>query len=302
MTSSWNAEHLELITLNDAVASFSRLFANTVRYHHWHQCLEILYVEEGFGVVIVDNRQYTMRPGRLFFFPPFTLHKIMVDEKAQDSYRRTIIHVDQHAIAKLLRHFPDNHRRLQMLSTRGRPAFVADLAEMHPHIDHLFGLYARAASLSALSTEQIACMLMTLFNMLPPVQEKMTDTSSGIASPVMFWIEENYQKKFSLDALAAELGKSRSYLSRRFHAETGEHIHDYLNTLRLRRACELLLHSALPVSEIAGQVGFAEVTYFISSFKKGIGETPLQYRKNHVSRQQVSGSAPGATVTESGYR
>ena len=126
MTSSWNAEHLELITLNDAVASFSRLFANTVRYQHWHQCLEILYVEEGFGVVIVDNRQYTMRPGRLFFFPPFTLHKIMVDEKAQDSYRRTIIHVDQHAIATLLRHFPENHRRLQALSARGRPAFVAD--------------------------------------------------------------------------------------------------------------------------------------------------------------------------------
>ncbi|MBC1186758.1 helix-turn-helix transcriptional regulator [Kluyvera sichuanensis] len=282
MTSSWNAEHLELITLNDAVASFSRLFANTVRYQHWHQCLEILYVEEGFGVVIVDNRQYTMRPGRLFFFPPFTLHKIMVDEKAQDSYRRTIIHVDQHAIATLLRHFPENHQRLQALSARGRPAFVADLADQHAHIDHLFGLYARMSNASGLSTEQITCMLMTLFNMLPPTQEKMPEAGRGIASSVMFWIEENYRQKFSLDALARELGKSRSYLSRRFHAETGENIHDYLNTIRLRRACELLLHSALPVSEIASQVGFSEVTYFISSFKKGIGETPLRYRKNHV--------------------
>jgi len=285
MTSSWNAEHLELITLNDTVASFSRLFANTVRYHHWHQCLEILYVEEGFGVVIVDNRQYTMRPGRLFFFPPFTLHKIMVDEKAQDSYRRTIIHVDQHAISKFVHPFTENHRRLQALSARGRPAFVADLADIHSHIDHLFSLYASMSSTSGLSTEQIATMLMTLFSMLPHVQEKMAESSNGIATPVMFWIEENYRRKFSLDALAAELGKSRSYLSRRFHAETGEHIHDYLNTLRLRRACELLLHSALPVSEIAGQVGFAEVTYFISSFKKGIGETPLQYRKNHVTRR-----------------
>ena len=283
MTSSLNAEHLELITLNDTVASFSRLFANSVRYPHWHQGLEILYVEEGFGVVIVDNRQYTMRPGRLFFFPPFTLHKIMVDEKAEDSYRRTIIHVDQHAIAKLLQHFPDNHRRLQALSARGRPAFVADLADAHPHIDHLFSLYASAATTSGLSTEQIANMLMTLFSMLPPVQEKMTESAQGIATPVMFWIEENYRQKFSLDALAAELGKSRSYLSRRFHAETGEHIHNYLNTLRLRRACELLRHSALPVNEIAGQVGFSEVTYFISSFKKGIGKTPLQYRKNHLN-------------------
>lgn len=117
----------------------------------------------------------------------------------------------------------------------------------------------------------------------------MAEAARGIASSVMFWIDENYRRKFSLDAMAQELGKSRSYLSRRFHAETGENIHDYLNTIRLRRACELLLHCALPVSEIAGQVGFAEVTYFISSFKKGIGETPLQYRKNHQPQREVSG-------------
>ncbi len=99
------SDHLELITLNDTVVSFSRLFANTVRYHHWHQCLEILYVEEGFGVAIVDNRHYTMRPGRLFFFPPFTLHKVMVDAQAEAIYRRTIIHLDHHAVLKNLRDF-----------------------------------------------------------------------------------------------------------------------------------------------------------------------------------------------------
>lgn len=100
------SDRLELITLNDTVVSFSRLFANTVRYHHWHQCLEILYVEEGFGVAIVDNRHYTMRPGRLFFFPPFTLHKVRVDEQAEAIYRRTIIHLDPHAVLTALRDLP----------------------------------------------------------------------------------------------------------------------------------------------------------------------------------------------------
>jgi AraC-like DNA-binding protein len=37
----------------------------------------------------------------------------------------------------------------------------------------------------------------------------------------------------------------------------------------------------MSVAEVASQVGFADTTWFISSFKKGIGETPLQYRKNH---------------------
>lgn len=269
-------DRLELITLNDTVASFSRLFANTVRYHHWHQCLEILYVEEGFGVAIVDNRHYTMRPGRLFFFPPFTLHKVRVDEQAEAIYRRTIIHLDHHAVLKCLRDFPHTQQRLEKLSRRGSEAWVVDLAHCHSHVDHLFSCYP-----PPMSSESIAGLLISLFAMLPDDRTGAPGSSSGIASQVMFWLDEHFQEKFRLDALAAELGRSRSYVSRKFHAETGEKIHHYLNTLRLRKACECLLHSDASVREIAVRVGFSDVTWFISAFKKGIGETPLQYRKNH---------------------
>lgn len=269
-------DRLELITLNDTVASFSRLFANTVRYHHWHQCLEILYVEEGFGVAIVDNRHYTMRPGRLFFFPPFTLHKVRVDEQAEAIYRRTIIHLDHHAVLKCLRDFPHTQQRLEKLSRRGSEAWVVDLAHCHSHVDHLFSCYP-----PPMSSESIAGLLISLFAMLPDDRTGAPGSSTGIASQVMFWLDEHYQEKFRLDALATELGRSRSYVSRKFHAETGEKIHHYLNTLRLRKACECLLHSDASVREIAVRVGFSDVTWFISAFKKGIGETPLQYRKNH---------------------
>lgn len=269
-------DRLELITLNDTVASFSRLFANTVRYHHWHQCLEILYVEEGFGVAIVDNRHYTMRPGRLFFFPPFTLHKVRVDEQAEAIYRRTIIHLDHHAVLKCLRDFPHTQQRLEKLSRRGSEAWVVDLAHCHSHVDHLFSCYP-----PPMSNESIAGLLISLFAMLPDDRTGAPGSSTGIASQVMFWLDEHYQEKFRLDALATELGRSRSYVSRKFHAETGEKIHHYLNTLRLRKACECLLHSDASVREIAVRVGFSDVTWFISAFKKGIGETPLQYRKNH---------------------
>ncbi|HAZ77207.1 helix-turn-helix domain-containing protein [Pseudescherichia sp.] len=272
------SDYLELITLNDAVVSFSRLFANTVRYHHWHQCLEILYVEEGFGVAIVDNRHYTMRPGRLFFFPPFTLHKVMVDEQAEAIYRRTIIHLDHHAVLKTLRDFPQAQQRLQTLSRRGGPAWVADVAACHSHIDYLFNCYPQP-----MNSESVASLLISLFAMLPADRDGAPGDSRSIASQAMIWLDEHYQHKFSLDALAQELGKSRSYVSRKFHAETGEKIHDYLNTLRLRKACECLLHSDESVRDIAARVGFSDVTWFISSFKRGIGETPLQYRKNHAA-------------------
>lgn len=274
-------EYLELIALNNAVVSFSRLFANTVRYHHWHQCLEVLYVEEGFGVVTVDHKQYTMRPGRMFFFPPFTLHKIFVDEQVRDRYRRTIIHLDQHAVLKVLRDFPLHQQRLQHLSVRGSEAWVIDAADVHTHIDFLFNRYAKLAAQKPLNTEHVACLLLNLFSLLPEDNVNMHDSDTGMASQVMFWLDEHYMHKFSLVTLAQALGKSKSYVSRRFQVETGESILGYLNTLRLRKACEALLHSEASVREIAQKVGFSDVTYFISAFGKGIGETPLQYRKRH---------------------
>ncbi|MDU2812027.1 MAG: AraC family transcriptional regulator [Klebsiella michiganensis] len=281
MAQPLNEERLELITLNDAKASFSRLFANTVRYHHWHQCLEVLYVEEGFGVVIVDHKQYTMRPGRMFFFPPFTLHKIIVDEQAQDRYRRTIIHLDQYALLKGLRDFPYSRQRLHNLTQRAGQSWVVDIADIHPHIDFLFSRYEKLAGDSPLNSEQVSCLLLSLLSMLSEDHPSMSGITDGTASQVMFWLDENYMRKFSLSRLAEELGKSKSYISRRFHQETGESIVNYLNTIRLRKACEALLHSQQSVREIARMVGFSDVTYFISAFGKGIGETPLQYRKRH---------------------
>lgn len=274
-------ESLELIALKGSIVSFSRLFANPVRYHHWHQCLEVLYIEEGYGVVMVGNKQFTLRPGRLFIFPPFTIHKIMVEESARENYRRTIIHVDHHAVLNILKEFPQNQFKLQQLSRRGGEAFVLDVAELHLHIDHLFTRYASLSASGGMSAENVACLLLNLFSMLPEKPIEATEDNMRLSTLVMYWIEEHYQEKFSLERLAAALDKSRSYVSRRFQLETGEMIHDYLTTFRLRKSCEMLLQTSLSVQHIAVQVGYSEVTYFISSFRKGMGVTPLQYRKSH---------------------
>ena len=150
------------------------------------------------------------------------------------------------------------------------------MAHCHSHLDHLFSCYP-----PPMNSERVAGLLIGLFAMLPDDRDGAPGSIAGIASQVMFWLDEHFHEKFRLDELAEELGKSRSYVSRKFHAETGEKIHNYLNTLRLRKACECLLHSNASVREIAARVGFSDVTWFISAFKKGIGETPLQYRKNH---------------------
>ncbi|WP_114194713.1 AraC family transcriptional regulator [Edaphovirga cremea] len=281
MANSPTNEFLELVSLQESAISFSRLFANSVRYHHWHQCLEMLYVEVGYGVIIVDNQQYTMRPGRLFIFPPFKLHKVMVEDSQSEIYRRTIIHLDNKAVAAYLRDFPQHKAQLQRLSHRDSPAYVYDLSDIHHVIDPVFTHYGQIFSSGLYSLENIACLILNLLTFLPESNANHEVADDRLSGKVMQWIEEHYAEKFSLDALAEHLNLSKSYISRRFHQETGEMIHDYLLTYRIRYACELLRKNEMAIHDIARAVGFSVSTYFISSFKNTMGKTPLKYRKEH---------------------
>jgi len=282
MNSSTPNDFLELVSLNERAASFSRLRANSVRYHHWHQCLEILYIEAGYGIIAVNNQQYTMRPGRLFIFPPFKLHKVMVADGQNDRYQRTIIHVDNVVIIHYLRDFPRYQAQLAQLSHRQSAAAVYDIAELHPVIDAIFNKYNDILNFDSCNPENISCLLMQLLTFLPAHNVNSEVLQSSLSAKVMQWIEDNYRGKFNLDTLALHLGLSRSYVSRRFHKETGEPINEYLLTRRIRLACELLRDSRLNVQDISAESGFSDTAYFISSFKKRIGKTPLQYRKGYA--------------------
>ncbi|MCD8082159.1 MAG: response regulator [Clostridiales bacterium] len=88
----------------------------------------------------------------------------------------------------------------------------------------------------------------------------------------------HYAEKVSLEAVAAYVHLNRTYFSHLFHKETGTPFRDYLEQIRIQNACRLLSGSALSMSEIAEQVGFANQNYFTKVFKNTMGVTPSQYR------------------------
>ena len=122
---------LELIALNDTVASFKPPVCQYGALPSLASVSGDPLCGRGLWLAIVDNRHYTHAPRTTVFLPAFTLHKVMVDEQAEAIYRRTIIHLDQHAVLKILRDFPQTRQRLERLSRRGGEAWVADLAHCH---------------------------------------------------------------------------------------------------------------------------------------------------------------------------
>jgi len=84
---------------------------------------------------------------------------------------------------------------------------------------------------------------------------------------------------FGVEELAQAVGMSRSQLYKKLMAVTGKSPLDFVRTLRMKRARQLLDKSQLQISEVAYQVGYNTLKSFTENFKQEYGVTPTDYRK-----------------------
>lgn len=105
----------------------------------------------------------------------------------------------------------------------------------------------------------------------------MSNCSYAIRSAIKY-MNENYSKSINLSDVAKHVGLSSEYLSRLFKEETGIKFIVYLNNIRLKQAVKMLQTSNLKVYEIAEKVGYANLSYFSTVFKKSFGINPFDYK------------------------
>ncbi|ADO47037.1 AraC family transcriptional regulator [[Enterobacter] lignolyticus] len=273
------AQLLERITLERRIISFNRLQGSSAIYYHWHQCVEFLYISKGYGIVVMDNQHYTARPGRLFIFPPFRLHKVHVNDSESNHYRRTTMHIEQSVVGSTLQQFPRFQTQFSRVAASNAPAQAYDLSEQSAFIEAILERFHALTAAGQYAEDDVAFLVMQIMALLPAQPLELKPQQQTASARIMQWVETHYHEKFSLDTLAGDIGFSRSYTSRIFRQQTGGSIHEYLLTRRIKRSCDLLRTTSLSIDAIAADVGFAEVTYFITCFKKMMQQTPLQYRK-----------------------
>ncbi|MDP4277840.1 MAG: response regulator, partial [Bacteroidota bacterium] len=92
-------------------------------------------------------------------------------------------------------------------------------------------------------------------------------------------VKDNYtSEEFSPLILAQKMNMSQSALYKKIKLCTGKSINEFIRTIKLSIASELILQSSLSISEIATEVGINDVKYFRDCFKKQFGVTPSQYK------------------------
>ncbi len=110
------------------------------------------------------------------------------------------------------------------------------------------------------------------------IQLKMYDKGT-IARMITAYFKENYMKKISVEELSHYTYLSTTYVTKIFKEETGSTPINYLISIRMNKAKDLLQDQTLSVKEVAKSVGYDDPYYFSKLFKKHCGISPTLYRK-----------------------
>lgn len=99
------------------------------------------------------------------------------------------------------------------------------------------------------------------------------------------YLQEHLREDVSLATLAGEFHLSAQYISQLFKSEIGVSFLTYLTNIRMERAKQLLVTTALPIGEISIQCGYGNYRVFTKAFKKTEGVTPTQYQRDFLAEK-----------------
>lgn len=122
---------------------------------------------------------------------------------------------------------------------------------------------------------------------------EMKGNDEALLERVMKIIDQNIEDpKLNVEKLASDVGLSRAHLHRKMKDMVGMTPSDFVRTIRIRRACELLRKGDVAVTQVAYKVGFTSQPHFSTIFKSFTGFTPSEYRDGYEAGQLPDTAEP----------
>ena len=259
------------------IANVKRSFQIPV---HWHDEFEIIYVKSGFLTVSISGENYIGKPGDAFVVSPGNLH-FMGSQTGNVDYftflfplKYISFRTDDILDDKLLEPLNSGHLIIS-------PEMEDTVKEQCEQLVEIYG--AKKEESQSKITAQIKTKIILLQFILELwkkgfIVENDTGGKNTVEKEMVSYIQQNFTGKILLKEFGEQFHLSEKYISRYFKEHFHITISQYVTYLRLEHAKQLLQDTDIPVTEVAMQSGYQNVSYFIRSFKKTYGMSPLKYR------------------------
>lgn len=115
------------------------------------------------------------------------------------------------------------------------------------------------------------------------------DSSDNVMKRILNYIEKNYYKDIKLEGLSEIFNYNSAYLGKMFKNYTGENFNSHIDKIRIENAKVLLTNKELKVYQVSEKVGYKNIDYFYGKFKKYVGISPKEFKKEfNVSNDIIS--------------
>ena len=227
------------------------------------------FMEEGRGVVEIDNHAYEVKSGDVYILPALRTHHLYTfpDNPWIKSYFVTY--------GKLVEHL------LFSYALSGKFVFP----DCDPEVCRTIfsGIREHFQSGSPDINEKCALLTHRLIALLARRHLKEARLSIPVLE-IKYYIDRNLYQRLRLKDISRALGFSVRHIIHLFKTETGQTPYDYMIDKRIRLSEELLMNPDMTISEIAALLHFTDQYHFSRIFKARTGTAPSHYRKNLLNR------------------
>jgi AraC-like DNA-binding protein len=261
---------------------------------HYHDEYELHLITATSGKVFVGDYIGHFQPGHLVLTGPRLPHNWISGDAPPEGVplRDRVIQFAHEPVEQAAELIPELKEVLPLLE-RARYGIeffgVSEVAlALFERIAASRGL-ARLAGFAELMAMLARCRE---FRSLSSVQLQSTEDEDAVArvNAVLSYISEHINEPLSMADVCARLRMPESRFSRFFRRATGNTFTDFVNRLRVTRACQLLMDTDRYVTTICYEVGFNNVANFNRRFLEIKGMTPTDFRRQAASR--FGGEAP----------
>jgi len=264
---------------------------------HRHDFLEFSYVTDGRGTEIINGVEHPMMRGTFTLVMPYQYHEIVSEPGAPLSLYNCNFGIHLYAPGEPLPGIDLHHAEEALppfvqIADDGHERLCSLLEEMRT--EYIGGGLWKHALLKAKLTEVL--VRFDRYRRERCTQDKMAGKASGVpAQPhngiwrVIQHIHAHYQDDLTLSGVARTFGFSVPYLSELFKKAVGQNFLSFVNEVRMRHACGLLIATEMNVSDIALEAGYGSYNTFSRVFKELKGMTPMEYRKLKLPAASFTG-------------
>ncbi|SFJ55572.1 AraC-type DNA-binding protein [Paenibacillus sp. UNC496MF] len=253
--------------------------------NHFHDWYELVYVHSGKGSFFIDRTIYEMRRGDLFIIPGNTIHRAFPDKEEPVTSTALFLNpllLEQPSLGEPFTYMQcfDQSRKNRVFKTACSAELQIDIENLLNHIEaelRLQKLGYRHAVL--LNTQRLLLEINRDRNHGKQQKGHSSFKGPNWVRDILLYIDNHFTEDIGLSSLCTIASVSPAHFSRVFKQLTGMNVTRFINVKRIVYAKELLLETEENVGTVSTNCGFESLPHFHQVFKKIVGVTPNQFRK-----------------------